>query len=180
MLLRLACPGVAGALAMFRLPPMSDRDKDAAILTVPQRQVHGGGRCHELDPGVKAAPSLVPGEHDIGLKDAGGHDERVAHAAGRSDSRRRWGVQGVVGVEQGQDHARTAVRTSRPCQSAVTRSSSPRYRLSLSERFHGGDLVLAGHAGHPRSRCTSVAIGKGRRLGDPPRNQLSRAERMNS
>ncbi|MFI1990983.1 hypothetical protein [Actinoplanes sp. NPDC020271] len=47
MLLRLACLGVTNALALLRLLPMSDRDKDAEILAlrhqimVLERQLHG-------------------------------------------------------------------------------------------------------------------------------------------
>ena len=47
MLLRLACLGVTNAIAMLRLLPMSDRDKDIEILTlrhqitVLERQLHG-------------------------------------------------------------------------------------------------------------------------------------------
>ena len=47
LLLRLAYLGVTNALALLRLLPMSDRDKDAEILvlrhqvTVLERQLHG-------------------------------------------------------------------------------------------------------------------------------------------
>ncbi|MEU4219418.1 hypothetical protein AB0F10_29225, partial [Actinoplanes sp. NPDC026623] len=49
MLLRLAYLGVTNALALLRLLPMSDRDKDAEILAlrhqimVFERQLHGEG-----------------------------------------------------------------------------------------------------------------------------------------
>ncbi len=77
-MLRLACLGATGVLAMFRLLPTSDHDKDAEILTAPQRQVHGGGSCNKLDPDVKAAPSFVPGEHNRGLNNVGsGQHERI-------------------------------------------------------------------------------------------------------
>src|SRR6185503_674625 len=78
VLFRLAYPGVTNALAMLRLLPMSDRDKDAEIpalrhqIMVLQRQLHGekvrftaadravlAAPLHRLPPG--AAPSAAAG-----------------------------------------------------------------------------------------------------------------------
>ncbi|MFI5898390.1 integrase core domain-containing protein [Actinoplanes sp. NPDC051513] len=64
MLLRLAYLGVTNALALLRLLPMSDRDKDAEILAlrqhvmVLQRQLHGGRvRFAPADRAFLAAPA---------------------------------------------------------------------------------------------------------------------------
>ncbi|WP_327002526.1 hypothetical protein OHA72_46610 [Dactylosporangium sp. NBC_01737] len=63
MLFRLAYPGVANALALLRLLPMSDRDKDAEILALrhqlsvlerrlgesPDTTVHQSGDAQRMD-----------------------------------------------------------------------------------------------------------------------------------
>ena len=64
MLLRLAYLAVTNGLAMLRLLPMSNEDKDAEILTlrhqitVLERQLHGGkSSVHSADRGAARRPA---------------------------------------------------------------------------------------------------------------------------
>ena len=66
MLFRLAYLGVTNGLALLRLLPMSDRDKDAEILvlrhqiTVLERQLHGQGYRVRFAPADRVGDQRIP------------------------------------------------------------------------------------------------------------------------